>query len=67
MAQGMSIGRFDLEEHRKRLRNMNDEELLKHGKAARAMASDKNPLPVFVMQLNEARKEWCRKHPKEPC
>jgi hypothetical protein len=64
MAQSMPIGRFDLEGHRKRLRDMSDEELLKHGKAARAMASDKNPLPVFVMQLNEARKEWRRRHPK---
>jgi hypothetical protein len=60
----MAVGCFDLDEHRKRLRNMTDEELLKHGKAAREMAQDKNPLPVYVIQLNEARKEWRRRHPK---
>jgi hypothetical protein len=60
----LAIGRFDLEEHRKRLRTMTDEELLKHGKAARQMAKDNNPIPVYVIQLNEARKEWRRRHPK---
>jgi hypothetical protein len=60
----MAIGRFDLEEHRKRLRKMTDEQLLAHGKAAREMTKDKNPLPVFVIQLREARAEWRRRHPK---
>jgi hypothetical protein len=64
MSQSIAPGHFDLESHRKRLRKMTDEELLKHGKAAREMAKDKNPLPVFVIQLNEARKEWRRRYPK---
>ena len=60
----MAIGRFDLEEHRKRLRKMNDEQLLKHGIAARELTKEKNPLPVYVIQLKEAREEWRRRHPK---
>jgi len=31
----MAVGHFDLEEHRKRLRKMTDEQLLRHGKSAR--------------------------------
>jgi hypothetical protein len=62
----MAVGRFDLEEHRKRLRKMTDEQLLRHGKAARELVeNDKNPLPVYVVQLNEARAEWRRRHPKQ--
>jgi len=38
---------------------------LEHGKAARKMAKDKNPLPMYVIQLNEARKEWRRRHPSK--
>jgi hypothetical protein len=61
----MAVGHFDLEQHRERLRKMTDEQLLEHGKAARFMVkSDKNPLPVYVIQLNEARAEWRRRHPK---
>jgi hypothetical protein len=60
----MAVGHFDLEQHRERLRKMTDEQLLEHGKAAREMTKDKNPLPVFVIQLNEARKEWRRRHPQ---
>jgi hypothetical protein len=61
----MFIGRFDLEEHRKRLRKMTDEQLLQHGKSARYMVEiGKNPLPVYVLQLREAREEWKRMHPK---
>ena len=61
----MAIGRFDLEEHRKRLRKMTDEQLLRHGIASRELTKEKNPLPVYVIQLNEARAEWRRRHPKE--
>jgi len=61
----MAVGHFDLEEHRKRLRKMTDEQLLRHGKSARFLVeNDKNPLPVFVLQLKEARAEWRRRHPK---
>jgi hypothetical protein len=61
----MAVGHFDLEEHRKRLRKMTDAQLLRHGRAARELVkNDKNPLPVYVVQLNEARAEWRRRHPK---
>jgi hypothetical protein len=60
----MAIGQFDLEEHRKRLRKMTDEQLLRHGKAASALTKDKNPLPVYVIQLKEAQEEWRRRHSK---
>ena len=54
----------DLDELRTRLRRMSDEELLRFGKAARFMCSDKSPRQVFVVQLEEARAEWKRRHPK---
>jgi len=61
----MAIGRFDLEQHRKRLRKMTDEQFLRHGKATRDLVeNDPNPLPVYIVQLNEARAEWRRRHPK---
>jgi hypothetical protein len=34
---------------------MNDEELLRFGKAARFMCQDKSPRQVFVIQLEEAK------------
>jgi len=61
----MAVGHFDIEEHRARLRKMTDEQLLRHGKAAGDLVeNDPNPLPVHVTQLNEARAEWRRRHPK---
>ena len=44
--RSMGVGRFnterfDTEEYRRRLRKMTEAELLKHGKAARAMANDR--------------------------
>jgi hypothetical protein len=61
---------FDVEDLRARLRKMSDEELRKFGKAARYMVSPtanmgKPPLPTFVMQLEEARAEWRRRHRRE--
>ena len=49
---------------------MSDEELRKFGEAARYMVSPtanmgKPPLPAFVLQLEEARAEWRRRHPAE--
>jgi hypothetical protein len=46
---------------------MSDEELRKFGKAARYVVSPtanmgKPPLPAFVLQLEEARAEWRRRH-----
>jgi len=44
---------------------MTDEQLLRHGKAAKNLVeNDPNPLSVFVVQLNEARAEWRRRHPR---
>ena len=47
---------IDLSQLRARLRNMTDEQLLRFGKAARFMCADKSPREVFVVQLNEARR-----------
>jgi hypothetical protein len=60
----------DVEELRKRLRKMSDQELVRFGKAARYMCSPaanfgKPPREPFVIQLNEARAEWRRRHPKD--
>ena len=59
----------DLEGPRERLRKMSEAELLRFGKAAKFMCSPeanrgKPPRECFVIQLNEARKEWLRRHPK---
>jgi hypothetical protein len=55
---------IDLDELRTRLRKMTDDDLLRFGKAARFMCRDKSPRQVFVIQLEEARAEWRRRHPK---
>ena len=57
---------IDLDELRSRLRKMTDQDLLRFGKAARFMCRDKSPRQVFVIQLEEARAEWRRRHPKSP-
>ena len=54
----------DLEQLRARLHKMTDEQLLRFGREARFMCQDKSPREVFVIQLNEARAEWRRRHPK---
>jgi hypothetical protein len=66
--QSIQLADFDVEDLRTRLRKMSDEELRKFGKAARYMVSPranmgKPPLPTFVLQLEEARAEWRRRHP----
>jgi hypothetical protein len=55
---------INLDELRTRLGKMTDEDLLLFGKAARFMCRDKSPWQVFVIQLEEARSEWRRRHPK---
>jgi len=60
---------IDLEQLRKRLAKMPDAELRKFGEASRFMCPpDANlgqpPRDVLVLQLNEARAEWRRRHPK---
>ena len=62
-------GEIDLERLRARLRAMTDAQLRPFGKAAKYMVSPyanmgKPPLPAFVIQFEEARAEWRRRHPK---
>ena len=57
----------DLEVYR--LRKMPDEELIREGKAGRYLCSPmanfgKPPRKVFVVQLEEVKTEWRRRHPK---
>ena len=61
---------FSLENPRKRLQDMSDEEFIRYGKACRDMLTPqanlgRPPREVFVIQLQEARKEWRRRYPKE--
>lgn len=73
----MSVGftsnenEVDLEGLRARLRKMNDAELLRFGTASKHMCSPKAnlghpPREPFVIQLEEARKEWKRRNPELP-
>ena len=66
MTQGNQTTAFSVDELRERLRKMSDAELRTFGQAAQQMISPKanpgQPLPeVFVIQLDEARKEWKRR------
>lgn len=59
----------DLDGYRARLRKLTDEELIRLGKAARYMCAPaanlgKPPRKVFVVQLEEVKAEWRRRHPK---
>jgi len=67
--ESIRLAALDVDALRARLRKMSDEELREFGKAARYMVSPtanmgKPPLPTFVLQLNEARAEWRRRHPR---
>jgi hypothetical protein len=60
---------IDIEAFRARLRKLTDEELIREGKAGRYMRSPmanfgKPPHEVFVVQLEEVKAEWRRRHPK---
>ena len=60
---------LNLEELRSRLRKMEDAALRRFGDAASYMCSStanmgKPPRKTFVVQLEEARAEWKRWHPK---
>ena len=68
--QSIQLANFDVDALRARLQKMSDEQLRHFGKAARYMVSPtanmgKAPLPTFVLQLDEARAEWRRRHPQE--
>jgi hypothetical protein len=61
---------FQLDEVRTRLRKMSDADLLRFGRAAASLCKPDGsfgqpPRKVFVEQLDEARREWRRRHPKE--
>ena len=58
----------DIEQIRERIRKMTDRELREYGRAAASMADprkNRNPNPSFQIQLDEARAEWRRRHPKQ--
>jgi hypothetical protein len=66
MTQGNQTTPFSVDELRERLRNMSDAELRTFGQAAQHAVSPKAnpgqpPPEVFVIQLDEARKEWKRR------
>jgi hypothetical protein len=66
--ESIQLATLDVDALRTRLRKTSDEELREFGKAARYMVSPtanmgKPPLPAFVLQLEEARAEWRRRHP----
>jgi hypothetical protein len=58
----------DIEKIRARIRKMSDLELRQYGRGSRDLADPKRnfglPNPSFQIQLNEARAEWRRRHPK---
>ena len=62
---------WDLEDFRKRIREMPDEKLIRYGKAARYMADPRNAADkrtvrdVHLIQLRECRAEYRRRHPNE--
>jgi hypothetical protein len=63
----IQLATLDVDALRTRLSKMSDEELRKFGRAARYMVSPtanmgKPPLSAFVLQLEEARAEWRRRH-----
>jgi hypothetical protein len=61
---------LQLDEVRARLQKMSDADLLHFGRAAASLCRPEKqfgrpPRKVFVDQLNEARAEWRRRHPKD--
>jgi hypothetical protein len=65
--QSIQLTTLNVDELRTRLKKMSDEELREFGKAAGYMVSPtanmgKPPREVFVIQLQEARAEWRRRH-----
>jgi hypothetical protein len=61
---------FTVEDFKKRIQAMTDEKLVQMGKAARYMADPRNYADNdtvregYVVQLQECRAEWLRRHPK---
>jgi hypothetical protein len=70
MLSGVQILNFNVEDLRLRLCKMSDEKLREYGEAARYMCSPramlgKPPLPVYVIQLEEATAEWRRRQRRD--
>jgi hypothetical protein len=49
---------------RKRLQKMSDAELVRFGKVARGLCGHRDCSETFKLQLEEARVEWRRRHPR---
>jgi hypothetical protein len=69
IAVGVDIAGFNLGNLREHLQCLSDDELIQFGKACRDMLTPqanlgRPPREVFVIQLQEARREWRRRHPK---
>jgi hypothetical protein len=68
----MSVGFISDDEQRERriakLREMTDEELIQHGETIKRIIGKPNrnvpPPEGFVRQLQDARDEWRRRHPR---
>ena len=54
----------ELEQLRLRLHKMSDAQLVSFGKAARSVCRHRDCPDTFKRQLQEARAEWRRRHPK---
>jgi len=54
----------ELEQLHNGLRKMTDAQLVSFGKAARSLCPDPKCPEVFKRQLEEAKTEWRRRHPK---
>jgi hypothetical protein len=64
--QSIRLAILDVDGLRTRLRKKSDKALREFGEAAKYVVSPranlgKPPLPAFVLQLEEARAEWCRR------
>jgi hypothetical protein len=63
----VTFEQFDREEFRQRVAKMTDSELIQCGEAAGEMCKTEfgqPPLQAFVIQLEECRAEWRRRHPR---
>jgi hypothetical protein len=69
--QGISADAENVEQIRKTIRRMSDSELLRYGTACKHMCSPEvnfgePPPKAWVVQLQEARAEWRRRHENLP-
>jgi hypothetical protein len=68
--QSVGTNEFNLGNLRERLQRFSDDELIRFGKECRELLTPqanlgRPPREVFVIQLQEARKEWRKRHLKE--